>query len=190
MSTELLSEYFFNPWSIPYLFSTFASFIIGIVLIYKAKRTPPIILFTSAQISNFITSLIAAIATSVQEGHPDLWGFWMNINSAFGLLSAALFLHFSYSYLNKNKFLPNKLILLAYIAPLGSLLVRPLFYYQNVTLSDRSAFGLFDVGSNDLITLQFALYYLILAFFLLLTAINFLKMFRSYETYLKQISGY
>jgi len=127
--------------------------------LYKAEKSPPILLFTSAQFSNFIVSLVAAIATSVQEGHPDLWGFWMNINSAFGLLSATFFLHFSYSYLNKNKLFPNKLILLAYTAPLGSFFVRPLFYYHNVILSDRSAFGLYDVVSNDLNTLQFALYY-------------------------------
>ncbi|MHA1984461.1 MAG: histidine kinase N-terminal 7TM domain-containing protein, partial [Candidatus Hodarchaeales archaeon] len=190
MSTELLGEYFFNPWSIPYLLSALASFIIALILIYKAERTPPLLLFTSAQLSNFIVSLTSALASSVQEGHPDLWSFWMNSNNAISLLTVIFFFHFSFSYLNNNKLIPNKMILSIYILPLVSFLGRPLFYYQNTILSDRSAYGLYDVESSDLITMQYILHYAIIAIFLLLTARNFLKLYRSKDIYLKQISGY
>ncbi|MHA2327811.1 MAG: histidine kinase N-terminal 7TM domain-containing protein, partial [Candidatus Hodarchaeales archaeon] len=185
-----VSEYFFNPWALPYFLAALASLIIIFVLVYKAEKTPAIRLFTGAQISNLIVSLTAALATSVGEGHPDLWILWMNINGFFGVLTGIFFFHFSFSYLNENKFLPNNKIILIYFIPVINFIFRSLFYFRNIQLSEQSYYGLYDVQLSELETSLYFLHYGLVAGFLILAAFNFFRMFRSKEMKLKQISGY
>ncbi|MHA2107417.1 MAG: histidine kinase N-terminal 7TM domain-containing protein [Candidatus Hodarchaeales archaeon] len=190
MSSELLGEYFFNPWALPYYFAALASLVIGLVLIYKAERTPSVMVFTGAQISNLGSSFSAALATSVREGHPGLWNNWMQVNGFFAILTVVLFFHFSYIYLKDNFLLSNRLILIPYLIPIGFSILRANLYYKDIRLTERSVYGLYDVGSSEIITLFYMIAYLILAIFLILTAYNFFRMSRSDDKELQQISGY
>ncbi|MHA2174858.1 MAG: histidine kinase N-terminal 7TM domain-containing protein [Candidatus Hodarchaeales archaeon] len=190
MSEEILSEYFFNPWAIPFFLAAFASLIIGIILIYKAERTPAILLFTAAQITNFIYSLTGALATSVREGHPELWNTWMQINGLFGILVVILFFHFSYTYLKGDSLLHNRMFLILYLIPIGFAILRANLYFKDIRLTERSVYGLYDVGISDISSILYVITNLIFVIFLVAAAYNFFKMYNSDDLPMKQTSGY
>ncbi|MHA1988871.1 MAG: histidine kinase N-terminal 7TM domain-containing protein, partial [Promethearchaeota archaeon] len=190
MSNELFSEYFLNPWAMPYYIAALASLVIGLVLIYKAERTPSTMLFIAAQISNLIGTLSAALATSVREDHMDIWSNWMQINGFFAILTVTLFFHFSFTFLKNNRLLPNRLILILYLIPIGWSILRANLYYKDISFTESSVYGLYDVGTGGVINLLYITTYLILAIFLLFTAYNFFTMSRSDNAQLRQISGY
>ncbi len=191
MSTESpLGEYFFNPWAIPYFIAAIMSLVIIIILFYRAERTTSIQLFTSAQICNLIVSLTAFFATCVEEGHSNLWNFWMQINSLVSLFTVVFFLHFSYTYLYDSNFLQNKSLLFLYLIPPIVFILRFLFYFQDIHETDQSYYGHYDIKFNEVQNFIYWSYYLLLAVFMIFTAANFVRMYRSNDENLKKISGY
>lgn len=201
MSNEsILGEYFFNPWAIPYFLAAFFSLVLVLILIRKAEKNPSVRLFTGAQICNFIVGLTAALASSLYEGQSELWGLLMIINAAVSPLTVTFFFHFSYSYLNDNKLLPdNKIIslilVIGYLSPFFEFIIRTLYYFPNIHHYPNidvavSTHGLYSVEYVGLGTLIYLWGYFIVAFYLILAAINFVKMYRSADTNLKNISGY
>ncbi|MFX0117499.1 MAG: hypothetical protein ACFFB3_23330, partial [Candidatus Hodarchaeota archaeon] len=97
------SEYFFNPWAIPYFIAALISLVILSILIYKATKDPVVYLFIGVQISLAISLFAAVLATCVDEGHLGIWTSWMVTSNFFAILAATFYVHFSHSYLSEKK---------------------------------------------------------------------------------------
>jgi hypothetical protein len=189
-SPALFSEYFFNPWAVPYFIAALVSLAILLILIYKAAKDPVVYLFIGVQISLAIDLTAAVLATCVEEGHSGIWTSWMVINNFFGILGATFYVHFSYAYLNEKNLLPDKKVLLLYIAPLVAGIVMFAFHYPEVHSTDRAEYGLYTVGSEGLAIPALMIFFLILGALVFAATINFVKMFRSTDIELKRLSGY
>lgn len=187
-----MSEYFFNPWAIPYFSSFFISFIITIVLFNKKRKDKQIQLFIMAYFFFTVLSLAAAMATS--SLHPDVWLFWFYINVITSIISVTILFHFSQVYLVGGKPIAHKKIFLIYLVPLFFVswaLIDALFWSSEVISSDRSPFGLYLWKEGFLLPFIWPVFYFCLGLMMTLSFYNFVRMFKQQEnTELRRRSSY
>jgi len=181
MSPEPSSRYFFNPWAFPYYVSALVTLIVTILLIYKAKKEDYVYLFVLSQIATILAIASAALGTSVTEGHPEVWFFWINLVTPFALLGVTFMFHSSYLYL-KNQNIKGPLYLwFVYSIPivLSGLLISS----RGITAvypTEVSPFGLYYfVGVQTGWGVLWVLFYMVLGGFYFFAGVNFVRVFKT-----------
>ena len=168
--------YSFNTLSIPYFLSFFISIAVAAILFAKKRDDKHVQLFIVVQVLMAALTFAAAMATSSLE--PGLWEIWYSLNSIASVLVVTMFFHFSYvSFANKGV-LENKWILLVYIVPLFFLvfLMDPNSLVEVIVYSHL---GIYHKLYSGLFSLYGPLFIISLTLFLVLTTINFIRMYRS-----------
>jgi hypothetical protein len=171
-----MSEYFFNYYSIPYFLSFFVSIFIAGLLIQKKRENKHVQLFIVVQISLALLTLSAALATCSRE--PGVWDIWNSVNTVFTIFGVTLFYHFSYISLTKKQVLENKKFLAIYLAPL-LFLVFVLINPENIIVeSPDTDLGIYGKEFTGPFSLFKPVFYGYIGLMLVLTTVNFIKMFR------------
>lgn len=180
-----MSQYFFNTWSVPYFLSFFVSISIAILLFLKKRKDKHVQLFIIAQILFAILTLSAAIATCCRD--PNIWDIWNSINTISSIFGVTVFYHFSYISLKKKKVFENKKILVIYILPLFFLIFVIINPENLVVESYDTDLGIYGKEFTGPYSFSKPVFYSALGLMLILTTINFIRMFReSEELILKQ----
>lgn len=171
-----MEQYFFNIWSIPYFISFIISFAVALLLILKKRADKHIQLYIVSFLTGVAVTLSAAMATC--SLNPDIWNIWNAINSTASALGPTILYHFSYVYYTKKQVLENKKLLVIYLLPVFIFTFNIVSLHQVIVPTDYSPLGLFGKVYTGLFILYFPLFYGSIGLFLILTTINFYKMYK------------
>jgi hypothetical protein len=188
MSHEPSSIYFLNPWAFPYFISALVTLLITILLIYKAKKESYVYIFILSQISTTISVASSALGTSITEGHPDVWFFWINLVTPLALLGVTFMFHSSYLYLKNQKIKDNLYLWLLYAIPVVlSVLLLSSRGITEVQRSEVSPYGLYSFASvQSGWGFIWIVFYIVLGGFYFLSGVNFIKVFKTQKARKRQ----
>lgn len=182
-------QYFFNFWAIPYFIAFLVSIFVAILLILKKQDDKHIQLYTISFLLGIAVTLSAAMATCSLK--PDIWNIWNSINSIASVLGATILYHFSYVYFTKKQIFENRKIILSYIPALFIFSFIIITFNQLIEATDYSPLGLFGKVYTGISVIYFPLFYGIIGLFMVLTTINFYKMYKQNKDFiLKRQASY
>ncbi len=171
-----MSQYFFNIWSIPYFISLIVGIIVALLLILKKRNDKHIQLYIFSYLLGVAVTLSAAMATCSLI--PGIWNVWNSINSTASVLGSTVLFHFSYVYYTKKRIFENKKILVIYFPSLVIFVFNIITLNHLIITTEYSPLGLFGKSYAGLYALYFPLFYGSIGLFLVLTTINFYKMYK------------
>ena len=182
-------QYFFNFWAIPYFIAFLVSIFVAILLILKKRDDKHIQLYTISFLLGIAVTLSAAMATCSLK--PDIWNIWNSINSIASVLGATILYHFSYVYFTKKQIFENRKIILSYIPALFIFSFIIITFNQLIEATDYSPLGLFGKVYTGISVIYFPLFYGTIGLFMVLTTINFYKMYKQNKDFiLKRQASY
>lgn len=177
-----MSQYFFNPWSIPYLVAFILLFIVVSIFLSRISRDGKLILYTISLAFMALATLSAFLASNSNE--VEVWNVWVALIFFFGLISMSSFCQYSFLYKENLGLKDKKFLYALYAFPLAFILVflidRTILYPD---LIERvGAFGKFEIGQlgvfNYIDIIWGALYFLLIVL-MFIPLFNFAKVFRN-----------
>jgi hypothetical protein len=174
-----MTDYFYNPYAIPYFISFIVSMAIAILLIMKKGKDPRVQLFIVVQSSQAGISLMAAMATS--STNVDVWDIWERILNPLTAFTVASIYHFSFIYTKDIGVFEDRRIALIYALPLVYTAWAILDPASTIDRFPDTELGLFGRDYNDTYPFYWPLFRSILAIMLVVVTFNFFQMYRKAE---------
>ena len=168
-----MSEYFFNPLSIPYFLSFIVSAGITGLLIIKRRDDGRVMLFMVFMASLTTLSFTAGMATSSRD--IGTWDFWNSINGVATTLGVTAIFHFSYVSLKDKRLFENRRLLLLYTIPLFFILFTIVNPENTIVESPDTDLGIYGKEYTGPYSFHKPLFYLTIALLLFLSTINFFR---------------
>jgi hypothetical protein len=171
-----MAQYFLNPYAIPYFLSFLVSLSIASLLILKKRQNRHVQLFIITQILLAVLTFSAGMATSSSD--VGVWDIWNSILTVAVVFAVTAYYHFSYVSFTKKQLFENKNVLIIYILPVFFLLFI-IFNPENIIVeSPDTDLGIYGKEFTGPYSFFKPLFYLIIALMLILTTVNFYKLFR------------
>jgi hypothetical protein len=174
-----MSQYAFDPLSIPYFLAFVVSLGIFLLLLYKKGRDPKVQLYLVFQGGIAVLGLSAAMATMSRD--VDVWNVWNNLTMVSTTVAIAAIYHFSHVSYTGNAPLEDRRVLLAYIYPLSFILLVLIDPAHEIAVSPDTDLGVYGKEYVGSLWWMKGFYYLTIIIGAVASLHNFFRMYRVKE---------